>query len=173
MRLSEDIKLRLLRDTISLLERPARSPQSTWSFWSDTFRSKGERRVKKIDWKGRGALDQIAEVFRHVSHSGPLSSGYADKAIPFMPDFVGSRDLFCFHVCFLLVTSSFTHTFISRTRGRIPHQTARISSFVMGLSMNLLTSAKMSSISSSVTSGWSSMVQGVSVVPTRVLVRKE
>lgn len=128
---------------------------------------------KRIDWKGRGALDRIAEVFRHVSHSGPLSSGYGDKAVPFMPDFVGSRDLFCFHVCFLLVTTSFTHTFISRTRGRIPHQTARISSFVMGLSMNLLTSAKMSSMSSSVTSGWSSMVQGVSVVPTRVLVRKE
>ena len=64
-------------------------------------------------------------------------------------------------------------TFISRTSGRIPLQTARISSLVMGLSMNLLTSAKISSISSSVTSGWSSRVQGVSVVPTSVLVLKE
>ena len=64
-------------------------------------------------------------------------------------------------------------TFTSRTSGRIPLQTARISSFVIGLSMNLLTSAKMSSMSSSVTSGWSSTLQGVSVVPTSVLDRRD
>lgn len=56
---------------------------------------------QQADWKGRGALDRVAEIFGHVSNGGPFSSRDGDEAISFLPDLMGARDSLRVHCSFL------------------------------------------------------------------------